>query len=103
MHESCGHCGPCREGTACLSDIMDKFAAGKATKKDLADLEAIAAETTNCICALAGASSDPIKGLLKHFKKDLAKRCILGNIALLEGLNNLYTIGKHSNKKNTTP
>ena len=76
MHESCGQCGPCREGTACLSDIMDKFAAGKATKKDLADLEAIAAETTNCICALAGASSDPIKGLLKHFKKDLAKRCI---------------------------
>lgn len=76
MHESCGQCGPCREGTAILSNIMDKFAEGKATKKDLAELEKVAAETTNCICALAGASSDPIKGLLKHFRKDLEKRCI---------------------------
>ena len=76
MHESCGQCGPCREGTAYLSDIMDKFANGTATKKDLRNLEQVANETTNCICALAGAASDPIKGLLKHFKKDLAKRCI---------------------------
>lgn len=76
MHESCGQCGPCREGTAKLSDIMDKFAEGKATKHDLLMLKKVAYQTSNCICALAGASSDPIKGLLKQFRPELEKACV---------------------------
>lgn len=75
-HESCGQCGPCREGTASLASIMDKFAEGKATKRDLLMLKKVAFQTNNCVCALAGAASDPIKGLLKHFKPELEKRCI---------------------------
>lgn len=67
-HESCGQCGPCREGTAKLATIMARIADGKAKPDDLEELEQTAIVTTNCVCALAGAASDPIKGLLKQFR-----------------------------------
>jgi len=73
MHESCGQCGPCREGTAIMSEIMEKFAHGEATEKDLECLGRTAECTTSCICALAGASSDPIKALMKKFKPILVQ------------------------------
>jgi NADH:ubiquinone oxidoreductase subunit F (NADH-binding) len=73
-HESCGQCGPCRQGTAKLEHILDRIANGKGVKSDLPLLEETALVTTNCICALAGAASDPIKGLLKHFRKDIEAR-----------------------------
>lgn len=73
-HESCGQCGPCREGTAILSDIIHKFAQGKGTAADLDKLEKTADQTNNCICALAGAASDPIRGLLRHFRGELEKQ-----------------------------
>ena len=34
-HESCGHCVPCRLGTAQLVKIVDRVAASKGTKKDI--------------------------------------------------------------------
>ena len=74
MHESCGQCGPCREGTAIMSEIMEKFSKGIATNKDLECLERTADCTTSCICALAGASSDPIKALLKNFKPEFINK-----------------------------
>ncbi|KAH0788436.1 NADH-quinone oxidoreductase subunit NuoF [Histomonas meleagridis] len=30
-HESCGQCGPCREGTAKMAEIMERIASGKRT------------------------------------------------------------------------
>jgi NADH:ubiquinone oxidoreductase subunit F (NADH-binding) len=73
-HESCGQCGPCRQGTAKLEHILAKIAEGKGVKSDLPLLEETATATTNCICALAGAASDPIRGLLKHFRGEIASR-----------------------------
>lgn len=70
-HESCGQCGPCREGTAKLAQIMERIARREGTKEDLTELEETANGTTNCICALAGAASDPIKGLLRHFRPEI--------------------------------
>ena len=75
-HESCGQCGPCREGTQVQADLMAKIAEGKGTKADLERLEYVAKNTTNCICALAGASSDPIKGLLKNFRPQVEAKLI---------------------------
>lgn len=73
-HESCGQCGPCRQGTAKLAEILDRIAKGYGTKSDLCLLEETATATNNCICALAGAASDPIKGLLKHFREEIKSR-----------------------------
>ncbi|OHS95187.1 NADH-quinone oxidoreductase subunit F [Tritrichomonas foetus] len=73
-HESCGQCGPCRQGTAKLAEILDRIAAGKGTKADLCLLEETAQATNNCVCALAGASSDPIRGLLKNFRSEIMSR-----------------------------
>ncbi|KAH0789778.1 NADH-quinone oxidoreductase subunit NuoF [Histomonas meleagridis] len=72
-HESCGQCGPCREGTGKMAEILERIANGNGRKEDLYDLEHTALATNNCICALAGASSDPIKGLLRHFRQDIMK------------------------------
>jgi NADH:ubiquinone oxidoreductase subunit F (NADH-binding) len=74
-HESCGQCGPCREGTAKLAAITAKIADGKGEAGDLKELEEAAEATTNCICALAGASSDPIRGLLKQFRYTVGAKC----------------------------
>ena len=70
-HESCGQCGPCREGTAKMADILERVASGKGRKEDLCALEETANATNNCVCALAGAASDPIKGFLKVFRNEL--------------------------------
>ena len=72
-HESCGQCGPCREGTAKLAQIMERIANRQGTKEDLAELEETANGTANCICALAGAASDPIKGLLRNFRPEIMR------------------------------
>jgi NADH:ubiquinone oxidoreductase subunit F (NADH-binding) len=74
-HESCGQCGPCREGTAKLAAIMERIARRRAEAGDLKELERTADATGNCICGLAGAAADPIKGLLKHFRYTLAAQC----------------------------
>jgi hypothetical protein len=66
-HESCGQCEPCSDGTAKLA-ITAKIADGTGRPGDLEELEETAIETINCICAPAGAESDPIKGLLKQFR-----------------------------------
>lgn len=72
--ESCGQCGPCRHGTARLAEILDRISKGRGVKADLCDLEQTATATNNCICALAGAASDPIKGLLKNFREEIKSR-----------------------------
>jgi NADH:ubiquinone oxidoreductase subunit F (NADH-binding) len=75
-HESCGQCGPCREGTAKLAVIMERIAQRRAEVGDLKELEETADATRNCICGLAGAAADPIKGLLKHFRSTVAAQCV---------------------------
>ena len=71
MHESCGQCTPCREGTGWLWRIVDRLenGHGKATDMDLLDsvAENIMGRT---ICALGDASAMPVRGMLKHFRPE---------------------------------
>ena len=71
MHESCGQCTPCREGTGWLWRIVDRLenGQGKATDMDLLDsvAENIMGRT---ICALGDASAMPVRGMLKHFRPE---------------------------------
>lgn len=73
-HESCGQCGPCRIGTSELARLIKKFAEKKATRGDIDKLAEVAEVTTNCICYLATASSDPIKALLAKLKDKLIEQ-----------------------------
>lgn len=74
MHESCGQCSPCREGTGFVWRIIDKICKKQGKLEDLALLLDTAKKLeSNTICALSDAASIPPQGLLEHFMEDVKK------------------------------
>ena len=70
-HESCGQCTPCREGTAWLSRLLDKIAAGKGEKTDVDNCHQIARQMEmKTICALADGAAMPAKSYIEKFRAD---------------------------------
>ena len=69
--ESCGKCSPCRIGTKRLLEYLTKITEGKATMKDLEELEALA-ETikTGSLCALGQTAANPVLSTLAHFRDE---------------------------------
>jgi NADH-quinone oxidoreductase subunit F len=71
-HESCGHCVPCRLGTARLVEIMDRVAASKGTSDDvneLLDIAAVMKDTS--FCPLGQSLYLPISSCLKYFRDEI--------------------------------
>lgn len=68
MHESCGQCTPCREGTGWLYRLASSIEAGHATMEDLENLRRAAKNIEGrTICAFGEAAAWPVGGCLKHF------------------------------------
>jgi NADH-quinone oxidoreductase subunit F len=68
MHESCGQCTPCREGTGWLSRVVDRIESGHGQVADLALLNSVAEDIQGrTICALGDAAAMPVRAMLKHF------------------------------------
>jgi len=68
MHESCGQCTPCREGTGWLYRLVHDIEHGKATMADLETLRRAAKNIEGrTICAFGKAAAWPVGGCLKHF------------------------------------
>ncbi|QXK92000.1 NADH-quinone oxidoreductase subunit NuoF [Neoehrlichia mikurensis] len=68
MHESCGQCTPCREGTGWIWKIMRRIIDGNANYEDIDLLLSITTQIEgHTICALGDAAAWPIQGLLRHF------------------------------------
>lgn len=75
MHESCGQCSPCREGTGWMWRMMEKLVQGDATLDDIDMLFDVTKQVEgHTICALGDAAAWPIQGLIKHFRKDIEDR-----------------------------
>jgi len=75
MHESCGQCTPCREGTGWLYRMMLQLAQGDGSEDDVDKLLRTTKQIENhTICALGDAAAWPIQGLIKHFRKDIVNR-----------------------------
>lgn len=74
MHESCGQCTPCREGTGWIWRILEKISTTKKyTQRDLDDLLDISHRIEgNTICAFGDAAAWPIQGLLRHLQELLS-------------------------------
>jgi NADH-quinone oxidoreductase subunit F len=81
MHESCGKCTPCRQGTAWLYDILHRIEHGHGTTEDLDTLFDLAENIEgNTICPLGDAAAIPVKSTLEHFRDEYIyhvehKRC----------------------------
>jgi len=68
MHESCGQCTPCREGTGWMVRILRRIVAGEAEMSDLDQLRKVANNIEGrTICALGEAAAWPVQSFLDHF------------------------------------
>jgi NADH-quinone oxidoreductase subunit F len=75
MHESCGQCTPCREGTGWLWRVMIRMRDGRATIDEIDMLQDVTKEIEgHTICALGDAAAWPVQGLLRHFRPELERR-----------------------------
>ncbi|MEY5098382.1 MAG: NADH-quinone oxidoreductase subunit [Pseudomonadota bacterium] len=71
MHESCGQCTPCREGTGWLWRMVDRIENGQGKPSDLALLDNVAENIMGrTICALGDAAAMPVRGMIKHFRHE---------------------------------
>ncbi len=69
MHESCGQCTPCREGTGWMWRIMKRLVKGDATLDEIDELLDVTKQVEgHTICALGDAAAWPIQGLIRHFR-----------------------------------
>ena len=83
MHESCGQCTPCREGTGWLWRMVDRIERGEGRESDLALLDNVAENIMGrTICALGDAAAMPVRGMIKHFRHEFVhhiehKTCVV--------------------------
>ena len=69
--ESCGKCTPCRIGTKRMLEILTRITDGKATMKDLEELEVLAESIkANSLCGLGQTAPNPVLSTLKHFREE---------------------------------
>jgi NADH-quinone oxidoreductase subunit F len=71
MHESCGQCTPCREGTGWLWRLVERIEHGHGRPSDMDLLDSVAGNIMGrTICALGDAAAMPVRGMLKHFRHE---------------------------------
>jgi len=71
MHESCGKCTPCREGTRWLYQIVERIMQNKGQLEYIEKLEDICGNMSfKAFCPLADACVAPVVSSIKHFRSD---------------------------------
>ena len=71
-HESCGHCVPCRLGTARLVEIIDRLASSRASKTDIDGLLRISEVMKDTsFCPLGQSLYLPVSSALKYFRDEM--------------------------------
>jgi NADH-quinone oxidoreductase subunit F len=75
MHESCGQCTPCREGTGWMWRVMERMVKGNSSIDEIDLLEDVTRQVEgHTICALGDAAAWPIQGLIRHFRPEMERR-----------------------------
>ncbi|NKD54342.1 MULTISPECIES: NADH-quinone oxidoreductase subunit NuoF [unclassified Haematospirillum] len=75
MHESCGQCTPCREGSGWMWRVMERIAKGNADVGEIDMLFDVSKQIEgHTICALGDAAAWPIQGLIRHFRPEIEAR-----------------------------
>jgi NADH-quinone oxidoreductase subunit F len=71
MHESCGQCTPCREGTGWLWRMVHRIEHGQGRAEDLDLLNSVSDNIQGrTICALGDAAAMPVRAMIKHFRDE---------------------------------
>lgn len=83
MHESCGQCTPCREGTGWMYRVMSRLVTGDAEIAEIDALEEVTRQVEgHTICALGDAAAWPIQGLIRHFRPEIENRIVSRKAAI---------------------
>ncbi|MDI9390730.1 MAG: NADH-quinone oxidoreductase subunit NuoF [Synergistota bacterium] len=81
QRESCGKCGPCREGTKQMLLMLNAISRGEGTLEDLDKLEKLAQMVKEMsLCGLGQTAPNPVLTTLRYFRHEyeahiLEKRC----------------------------
>jgi NADH-quinone oxidoreductase subunit F len=92
MHESCGKCTPCREGTRWMVQLLHKIEAGEATQGELDVLLSVCDRILgNCLCPLGDAAAMPVASYVARFRDEYQRHideggCPFGGESSLEGV-----------------
>ncbi len=71
MHESCGQCTPCREGTGWLWRMVDRIEHGHGRESDIELLNSVSDNIQGrTICALGDAAAMPVRAMIKHYRHE---------------------------------
>jgi NADH-quinone oxidoreductase subunit F len=92
MHESCGKCTPCREGTRWLVQLLTKIESGHAESTDLDLLDAVCDRMLGkSLCALGDFAVYPVSSYLRKYRAEFAEhvalaRCPFDGESSIEGI-----------------
>ncbi len=92
MHESCGKCTPCREGTRWMVQLLHKIEDGRAVQGELDLLLDVCDRILGkCLCPLGDAAAMPVASYVDKFRDDFQAHidhggCPFGGESSLEGL-----------------
>jgi NADH-quinone oxidoreductase subunit F len=92
MHESCGKCTPCREGTRWMVQILERVEAGETELSDLDLLSSVGERMLGrALCALADFAVYPVRSYLQHWRPEFEAHleqggCPFGGESSLEGI-----------------
>ena len=92
MHESCGKCTPCREGTRWMVQLLRKIEDGHAQQSELDLLLDVCDRILGkCLCPLGDAAAMPVASYVNKFRDDFQAHvdhggCPYGGESSLEGL-----------------
>jgi NADH-quinone oxidoreductase subunit F len=74
MHESCGKCTPCREGTRWMVQILEKIEDGRAEYEELDLLLDVCDRILGkCLCPLGDAAAMPVASYVDRFRDDFRR------------------------------
>ncbi|MFN2466612.1 MAG: NADH-quinone oxidoreductase subunit NuoF [Gaiellaceae bacterium] len=100
MHESCGKCTPCREGTRWLVQLLTRIETGRADAGDLGLLDDVCDRMLGkSLCALGDFAVYPVSSYLRKFRAEFEAHveegaCPFGGESTLEGL--LAPVDQHT-------
>jgi NADH-quinone oxidoreductase subunit F len=99
MHESCGKCTPCREGTRWMVQILHAIEEGTASQGDLELLLDVCDRILGkCLCPLGDAAAMPVASYVDKFRAEfqehLDRGCPMAGQSSLEGI--LAPVDQHT-------
>jgi NADH-quinone oxidoreductase subunit F len=92
MHESCGKCTPCREGTRWMVQLLAKIEDGRAEQSEVDLLLSVCDRMLGkCLCALGDFAAGPVVAYVSRFREEFQAHvhgggCPFGGESSLEGI-----------------